>query len=72
MFALLIVTMSAGAAAQFNPDNVVRCMHEDITGSIARTRRVCHTVGEWRRINADARAEADRFIENSVIRPRSN
>ena len=70
MFALMILAMGVNAASQsMSSDNVVRCARENITGSLARTRRVCHTVGEWRRIQKAAQVEVDRVIEDGVIRP---
>jgi hypothetical protein len=61
---LLILASAAPAAAQsFDADNVVRCVREEVTGSLARTRKVCHTVGEWRKINSDSNDEARRITQ---------
>jgi hypothetical protein len=61
MFSLLLI--AAAAAPAVDPDSVVRCVREEITGSIARTQRVCHTVGEWKKINAAANDEAARILQ---------
>lgn len=57
-----IIAMAAATpvVATDDPDSVVRCVRESITGSLSTTRRVCHTVGEWRRIRSDANDEARR------------
>lgn len=57
-----VVLALAAATPAVDPENVVRCVRETVTGSLSRTRRVCHTVGEWRTINRDASREADRVI----------
>lgn len=64
MLTIAIVTALSAAtpAAAANDDNVVRCKRETITGTLAQTRRICHTVAEWRRINRDSGDEAARVI----------
>ena len=68
MFAILLLAATAPAPL-VDPDTVVRCVREDVTGSISTTRRVCHTVGEWRRIRSDANDEANRIFRDSQARP---
>ena len=46
-----------------NPLDKVRCVREQITGSLASTRKVCHTEREWRRIHDDAEDEARRLLQ---------
>jgi hypothetical protein len=60
MLSLLLI--AAAATSTVNPDNVVRCVREEITGSLARVQRVCHTVREWRDIHDRANDEARRII----------
>jgi hypothetical protein len=43
-----------------------------VLGSLVEKRRVCHTVGEWRRIHRDASLETQRVLEDGTIRPRGN
>lgn len=65
MFALLAFAAAAAAdpaTPAVDPDSVVRCVRESVTGSLTTSRRVCHTVGEWRRIRRDANDEARRVI----------
>ena len=63
MFAIMLMAVAFDASPQtFNPDDVVRCVREEITGSLARTRRACHTVREWRDIHDRAADEARRII----------
>lgn len=70
MFALMLFAAAAAdaAPAPANPDNVVRCVRENITGSLMSTRRVCHTEREWKQIRADANDEAQRMFERGLIR----
>ena len=66
MSVLGIFVALASAAPQtpaVDPDTVVRCVRQEVTGSLARTQRVCHTVGEWRRINSDANDEVRRTTQ---------
>ncbi len=64
VFALLILTTGAGVASvATEPDNMVRCVREDVIGSLVQTRRTCHTVGEWRSLRARADDEARRIIQ---------
>ncbi len=67
----VILALAAAAAApvsgQNDPDAVVRCIRELVIGSLTNTRRVCHTVGEWRRIHSDANDEARRIIQPGTL-----
>ena len=72
MLALLLTLAAAAPEAAVDPDNVVRCVRETITGSVAQTRRVCHTVGEWRRIRNDANDEAYRLWRDNITKPSGN
>ena len=63
MLGLILALASATPVAVMDdPDAVVRCVRESVTGSLSTTRRVCHTVGEWRKIRSDANDEARRNI----------
>lgn len=50
-----------GQVAQNEPQ--VKCVREAITGSVARTRKVCHTVNEWAQIRYNAEGEARRITQ---------
>jgi hypothetical protein len=39
----------------------VKCVRENVTGSLVSTRKVCHTIREWRRISDDAQDETRRI-----------
>lgn len=72
---LLIALMAASAtpvAATDNPDNVVRCVRESVTGSLSTTRRVCHTVGEWKKIRSDANDEVRRNMQPGTLNELNN
>ena len=64
---LMALAAATPVAATDNPDAVVRCVREEITGSLVSTRRVCHTVGEWRRIRNDSNDEARRNIQPGTL-----
>jgi hypothetical protein len=51
---------SAVADKPTDPDDVVTCRYEKMTGSNF-TRRVCHTQREWRQMNVDAKDMLDRL-----------
>jgi hypothetical protein len=39
----------------------VKCVREDVTGSLVQSKKVCHTEREWRAIRNDAEEEARRI-----------
>lgn len=45
----------------------VRCVREQVTGSLVSTRKVCHTEREWRRISDSAQNEARRLLQPGVM-----
>jgi hypothetical protein len=61
-----------GAPPSDNPDNKVRCVREAIIGSLVGQRRVCHTVGEWRAIQARASDEMYRTIQPGTLNEYNN
>lgn len=72
---LLIALMAASAAqvaATDNQDNVVRCVRESVTGSLSTSRRVCHTVGEWKKIRSDANDEVRRNMQPGTMNDKNN
>jgi hypothetical protein len=71
-FALATATSSAPAVSNSDSDNAVRCVREDVTGSLARTRKVCHTVGEWRRISAASNDEVRRIVQPGTANGQNN
>lgn len=44
-----------------DPLDKVKCVRENVTGSLVSTRKVCHTIREWRRISDDAQDESRRI-----------
>ena len=61
-------TPSAGAApAPVDPLDKIKCVREDVTGSLVLSRKVCHTVREWRRIATDAQAETQRMAKPGTL-----
>ena len=64
---VIALAAAAPAATTDDPDAVVRCVRESVTGSLSTSRRVCHTVGEWRHIRSDANDEARRNIQPGTL-----
>ncbi len=71
MFTLVLLldasasTTAAQTQSPVNPLDTVRCVREQITGSVARTRKVCHSLKEWEEIRENAQREARRIIQPS-------
>lgn len=64
---VLLFLASATATPAFpetnDPMEKVKCVREQVTGSLVSTRKVCHTEKEWRRIRNDAETETRRIIQ---------
>lgn len=53
--------LAASAPATIDPLDKVKCVREDVTGSLVQSKKVCHTEREWRAIRNDAEEEARRI-----------
>lgn len=67
-FAAIILAFASATAAptapvpiSTDPLDKVKCVRENVTGSLVSSRKVCHTVREWRRISGDAQSETQRL-----------
>ncbi len=60
------VAVEAGPKPQ-DPLQKVRCIREQVTGSLVATRRVCHTLAEWRAISNDGNTEARRIVQPGTL-----
>jgi hypothetical protein len=64
---VLLLLASTTATPAFpettDPMEKVKCVREQVTGSLVNTRKVCHTEKEWRRIRNDAEGEARRITQ---------
>ena len=64
---VFLIFASAAATPAFpettDPLQKVKCVREQVTGSLVSTRKVCHTEKEWRRIRSDAESEARRITQ---------
>ncbi len=64
IFSLFLAAATAQVAVMpADPLDKVRCVREDVTGSLVSKRKVCHTEREWRRIRGDAEGEARRITQ---------
>jgi hypothetical protein len=63
VFASATATTASTPAEPVDPLDKVKCVRETVTGSLVSTRKVCHTVREWRRIAGDAGEEARRITQ---------
>jgi hypothetical protein len=76
LFVTLIFAAATASAAQTAPAAVdtlekVKCVREQVTGSLVQTRKVCHTLREWNRIHNDAEAETRRIIQPGTTNDRN-
>lgn len=69
---LLLLAAAAGDGQAHDPKKRIRCVREDIIGSLATKRRVCHTLEEWERIRRGANDEIQRVYEQGRGRPSGN
>ncbi|HTI31298.1 MAG TPA: hypothetical protein VL405_04135 [Sphingomonas sp.] len=53
----------ATSAQPMDPGSRVRCIREEVIGSLTQKRRVCHTVREWDAIQGRATDEMHRIIQ---------
>lgn len=73
MIAVLAIFAAAASPAgdatakPADPLQKVRCVREQVTGSIALVRKVCHTIAEWNAINRDGNSEARRIIQPGTM-----
>ena len=56
-------TSAPAAPAPVDPLDRVKCVREEITGSLVSSRKVCHTEREWRVIRGTAEQEARRITQ---------
>ena len=66
-FSSILLTMAAttpqSVPESADPLDKVRCVREDVTGSLVSKRKVCHTEREWRQIRGNAESEARRITQ---------
>ena len=71
---VFLVFATAAAMPAFpetsDPLQKVKCVREQVTGSLVSTRKVCHTEKEWRRIRDDAQTESRRLMQPSIMDPK--
>lgn len=62
---LIFATVAATPASPETTDPLekVKCVREQVTGSLVSSRKVCHTEKEWRRIRNDAESETRRLMQ---------
>ena len=53
--------LNARPSAKTDPLEKVRCVKEQITGSLMSTRRICHTERDWSRIGDASQDEVGRL-----------
>ena len=53
--------------ANVDADSRVRCVREDVIGSLTQKRRVCHTIREWNAIQGRATDEMHRVIRPGTL-----
>ena len=68
----VLLFFAAAAATPTFPDSSdpmekVKCVREQVTGSLVQSRKVCHTEREWRRIRNDAESETRRIVQPGTL-----
>lgn len=48
-------------------DNTIRCRKIEVTGSLVRKTKVCHTVAEWREISAKGNRATRDLLESGNV-----
>jgi len=61
---IALAAATPAAADPTDPKQKVRCVREEMIGSLVRTRKVCHTLAEWEAIS---RQRADNARD--IVRP---
>lgn len=70
LLAMLADSAPAAAAAAtakpitVAPEDKVICRREPIIGTLARTRKECHTKAEWERIASETQSKMRKMIDN--------
>lgn len=73
MFAVMIFAATATAVVTpiavvpAPPEPKMRCVREQVTGSLARSVKVCHTEVEWAAIRRDGNSEARRITRPGTM-----
>ncbi|CAM3249480.1 hypothetical protein SPAN111604_13120 [Sphingomonas antarctica] len=67
-----VLALTSIAPAAGDPGAAVRCVQEDVIGSLVQKRRVCHTVREWRVIEARAFDETSRIVMPGTLNALNN
>jgi hypothetical protein len=65
--ALAATTTPIVAEQPVAPADKVRCVREQVTGSLVRSVRVCHTSKEWEAIHRDGVSEARRITRQGTM-----
>ncbi|CAM3265014.1 hypothetical protein SPAN111604_13800 [Sphingomonas antarctica] len=68
---LTLLALAAATPEPANPKDRVKCVREDLIGSLVQVRKVCHTVAEWEQVNR-ARAENARDVVHDTQVSQSN
>lgn len=63
LFLLASTTATPAFPKTTDPLEKVRCVREQVTGSLVSTRKVCHTLREWNRIHNDVESELRRITQ---------
>lgn len=64
---ILLADVAAPSAEPPKPEKL-RCISEDVMGSLTQKRRTCHTEKEWKQIRDDSQGELEK-IQNSPKTP---
>jgi hypothetical protein len=62
-----VAPAAATARAAVSPDDKIRCKRYTETGSLAHVVKECHTARDWREIEANARRNVTRYVDDGAI-----
>jgi hypothetical protein len=73
IYPVILAMLASGTTAPASraADEVI-CKKFEVTGSLVKKRRVCHTRAEWAKINDRDQAAARQFVDDNRGRPPGN
>lgn len=58
---------SANTAAASDPDQAIKCRKVEVTGSLLKKGKVCRTIAEWKKIQANGNRTARAIAESGNV-----
>lgn len=58
---------SASTTAASDPDQAIKCRKVEVTGSLLKKGKVCRTIAEWKKIQANGNRTARAIVESGNV-----